>query len=61
MSDYAEQYYNAWSGVFGAHDTKRLYVDRAWRTTLNQYIPNRQEIIEVLSSALHFVSRARRK
>ena len=51
MSDCAEQYYNAWSGVFGTHNTKRLlciwHVDRAWRTALNQHIPNRQERIEV--------------
>ena len=51
MSDCAEQYYNAWFGVFGTHNSKRLlciwHVDQTWRTALNEHIPNRQERIEV--------------
>ena len=49
MSDCAEQYYNAWSSVFGAHNTKRLlciwHADWAWRVALNEQMPSRQERI----------------
>ena len=51
MSDCAEQYYNTWSGVSGAHNTKRFlciwYADWAWRVALNEHMPNRQERIEI--------------
>ena len=49
MPDCAEQYYNAWSGVFAAHNTKRLlcicHTDWAWRVAVNEHMPSRQERI----------------
>ena len=52
VPDCAEQYYNAWSGVFGAHNTKDcstfgMLIGLGSRTALNQHILNRQERIEV--------------
>ena len=40
MADDAQQFYNAWSGVFETKGTKKLlrawHVDRAWRAALNE-------------------------
>jgi len=49
MSDDAEQYYKAWSTIFG-NTTKLLcawHVDRAWRKSLNNLIEDRQKRIEI--------------
>ena len=49
MSDCADQYFHAWSSVFG--ETQRLlciwHIDRAWRKALNDHIANKQDRIEV--------------
>ncbi len=51
MSDCAEQYYNSWCGVFGSNMTKKLlciwHIDRAWRKSLQEHIPDQQKRIEV--------------
>ena len=51
MSDCADQYFNAWCGVFGRNDTRKLlctwHIDRAWRKALNEHISDKQERIEV--------------
>jgi hypothetical protein len=49
MSDCADQYYAAWSSVFG--QTKRLlciwHVDKAWRKALNDHISSTQDRVEI--------------
>lgn len=51
MSDDAQQYFNAWSDVFGADNTKKLlcswHVDRAWRKALNTHIPDKDDRVKV--------------
>ena len=51
MSDDANQYFNAWKGVFHDKETKKLlcawHVDRAWRTALNQHVNTKQSRIEI--------------
>ena len=51
MSDDANQYFNAWKGVFGAKETSKLlcawHVDRAWRTALNQHVRTQQARNEI--------------
>ena len=51
MSDDAQQYFNAWWEVFGAHNTKKLlcawHVDRAWRTALHEHVHDKQSRIEI--------------
>ena len=43
MSDDTEQYFMAWSEIFGSSQTKRIlctwHIDRAWKKALNQHIP----------------------
>ena len=51
MSDDAEQFWNAWIGVFGLNNTKKLlcawHVDRAWRKSLNEHVQDKDERIAV--------------
>ena len=51
MSDDAQQYFNAWSGVFNTNGTKKLlcawHVDRAWRAALNDHVTNMQTRVEI--------------
>ena len=51
MSDDANQYFNAWKGVFGGDETTKLlcawHVDRAWRTALLHHIDTKQSRIVV--------------
>ena len=49
MSDCAEQYHNAWKGVFGVIETKKViciwHVHRAWRKALKEHIENKKDQI----------------
>jgi len=51
MSDDAEQYFNAWKGVFEADKTTKLlcvwHVDRAWRSALKDHVATTQARIAV--------------
>ena len=51
MSDDANQYFNAWKGVFWGDETTKLlcawHVDRAWRTALLHHIDTKQSRIVV--------------
>ena len=51
MSDDANQYFDAWKGVFGGDETTKLlcawHVDRAWRTALLHHIDTKQSRIVV--------------
>ena len=51
MSDDADQFFNAWVGVFGKNSTSKLlcswHVDRAWRKDLQEHIHNPAERVEV--------------
>ena len=51
MSDMAENFFNAWIGIFGRCDTKHLFcvwhVDKAWRKGLNLHIKNNEDRIKV--------------
>ena len=51
MSDCAEQYFNAWSVVFGCSNTKKLlcvwHVDRAWRRALNYHVSEKLDKGEI--------------
>ena len=51
MSDDANQYFNAWKGVFGGERTTKLlcawHVDRAWKTALNQHVHTKQSRNEI--------------
>ena len=50
MSDDAEQYYNAWSGVFGPVPKKLLcswHVDRAWKKAIYEHIIGPEAKLEV--------------
>ena len=54
-SDDAEQYYSAWTYVFGIGGTKKVlcawHVDRAWRKGLNLHIKSQTKRIEIIISA----------
>ena len=51
MSDDAEQFFNAWRGVFGTSNTKKLlcswHVDRAWRKSLHELVPTQSERVTI--------------
>lgn len=51
MSDDAQQYYNAWSGVFETKETNKLlcawHVDRAWQIALNEHVSGKQKQVEM--------------
>ena len=51
MSDDAEQYFNAWKGVFDTSQTRKLlcnwHVHRAWRRGINEHIKDKEDQIEV--------------
>ena len=51
MNDDAEQFWNAWIGVFGVNNTKKLlcawHVDRAWRKSLSEHVRDKEERIAV--------------
>ena len=51
MSDDAQQYFNAWKGVFGAKGTTKLlcawHVDRAWRSALHEHVSNKQTRVKI--------------
>ena len=51
MSDCAEQYFHAWSGVFTKGNTKKLlciwHVDRAWHKALNDNVSEKARRIEI--------------
>ena len=51
MSDDADQYFNAFRGVFGCKGTKKVlcawHLDRAWRGALRQHIKSNDKRIEI--------------
>ena len=51
MSDDAQQYFNAWNGVFPTKGTTKLlcawHVDRAWRTALNDHVATKESRIQI--------------
>ena len=51
MSDDAEQFFSAWTTVFGKNNTQKLlctwHVDRAWRQAIRNHIQGTQEQVEV--------------
>ena len=51
MSDDAQQYFNAWKGVFGAKGTTKLlcawHVDRAWRSALHEHVSNKRTRVKI--------------
>ena len=51
MSDDADQFFNAWSCVFGKNDTKKIlcswHVDRSWRKAILQHINDKETQIQV--------------
>ena len=51
MSDDAQQYFNAWTAVFGTTRTNKLlcswHVDRAWRGALKEHIPDRELQLQI--------------
>ena len=51
MSDDADQYFNAWRGVFGENGTKKIlcswHVDRAWRAALHEHITDTKNKVEI--------------
>ena len=51
MSDNTEQYFTAWSDIFGSSQTKKIlcawHIDRAWRKSLNQYIPSQDDRVQI--------------
>ena len=56
MSDCADQYFQAWSGVFTRGDTKRLlciwHVDCAWRKALNDHVSVNEIRVEIIISSV---------
>ena len=54
MSDDAEQYFNAWKGVFGGNKTRKVlcvwHIDRSWRKALHEHIKDKEEQIYVYHS-----------
>ena len=54
MSDDAEQYFNAWKGVFGGNRTRKVlcvwHIDRSWRKALHDHIKDKEEQIYVYHS-----------
>ena len=51
MSNDAEQFWNAWVGVYGANRTRKLFcawhIDRTWRDALNKHISNQEQRITI--------------
>ena len=51
MSDDTEQYFTAWSDIFGSSQTKKIlcawHIDRAWRKALNQHIPFQDDRVQI--------------
>ena len=51
MSDDADQFFNAWSGVFGKKGTKKIlcswHVDRSWRKAILLHIKDKETQIQV--------------
>ena len=51
MSHDAQQFFNAWIGVFESRDTAKLlcawHVDRAWRTALNEHVTEKPSGIKI--------------
>ena len=51
MSDDADQYFNAWRGVFGENGTIKIlcswHVDRAWRAALHEHITDTKNKVEI--------------
>ena len=51
MSDMAEQFFTAWTIVFGPHDTKRLFcswhIDKSWRKGLTEHVEKKQNRVEI--------------
>ena len=51
MSDDNEQYFTAWSDIFGTSQTKKIlcawHIDRAWRKALNQHIPSQDDRVQI--------------
>ena len=51
MTDDAEQYWNAWVGIYGPNTTKQLlckwHIDRAWRKALQEHIANKEDKIRI--------------
>ena len=47
MSDDAQQYWNAWSSVYGANHTKKLlctrHVDRSWRRGVQRHVTDKSD------------------
>ena len=54
MSDDAEQYYNAWKGVFNTSQTNKIlcvwHIQRAWRKALRQHISDKNDQIHIYHS-----------
>ena len=51
MSDDAEQYFNAWQGVFGGSDTRKVicvwHVHRAWRKAIKEYVVLKEDQVTI--------------
>ena len=51
MSDDADQFFNAWKGLFGDNGTKKLlcawHVDRVWREGLKKHIDTKASRVEI--------------
>ena len=51
MTDDAEQYWNAWVGIYGPNKIKKLlckwHIDRAWRKALQEHIANNEDKIRI--------------
>ena len=51
MTDDAEQYWNAWVGIYGPNKIKTLlckwHIDRAWRKALQEHIANNEDKIRI--------------
>ncbi len=54
MSDDAEQYYNAWKGVFKVTNTRKIlctwHVHRSWRKSIHEHIKDKENQIQVYHS-----------
>ena len=51
MSDDAEEYFKAWTTVFGTNETKKLlcswHVDRAWRDSIAKHVQDKEKRVEI--------------
>ena len=51
MSDDAQQYFNAWKGVFGEQKTKKIictwHIHRSWRRALHEHIETKEDQITI--------------